>query len=197
MSAQLLPRPLVLASASPRRVDLLQQAGYSFDIVKPEVEEAHDASLTCEALTTANAVAKALAGLALRPEALVIGADTLVYIDQDPLAKPADQAEAVTMLRRLSGRTHQVCTGVALAWLGADGQPQWQTFAVVTDVSFKPLSDADIAAYHALVNVFDKAGGYAAQEHGDLILADVSGSLSNVIGLPMERLVERLETWQE
>ena len=184
--------PLVLASASPRRVQLMREAGYSFDVVVPAVEEAHDPALTCEALTTENARRKAIAGLAQRPEACVIGADTLVYIDEHPLAKPADPTEAIAMLRRLSGRRHQVCTGVALAHFDWDGEAQVRTFAVITDVTFKALTDDDITAYHALVDVFDKAGGYAVQEHGERIIASVEGSMSNVIGLPMERLREAL-----
>ncbi len=186
--------PLVLASASPRRVQLMREAGYTFDTVVPDVEEAHDPALTCEALTTENAQLKAIAAARLRPEALVIGADTLVYIDQHPLGKPLDQAEAEAMLRRLSGRTHQVCTGVALA---REGGAVVQTFAVITDVTFRTLTAADIAAYHALVNVFDKAGGYAVQEHGERIVERVVGSMSNVVGLPMEQLASVLSALAE
>jgi septum formation protein len=163
----------------------MREAGYAFDTVVPDVEEAHDATLSCEALTTENALLKAKAAALLRPEALVIGADTLVYIDQHPLGKPRDPAEAVAMLRRLSGRTHQVCTGVALA---SSGGAVVQTFAVITEVTFRTLTDADIDAYHAVVHVFDKAGGYAVQEHGERIVERVVGSMSNVVGLPMEQL---------
>ncbi len=184
-----IPR-LVLASSSPRRVQLLREAGHVFEVVVPEVEEAHDPTLTCEALTMENARRKAAAGALLRPEALVIGADTLVYIDQHPLGKPKDEAEARDMLRRLSGRRHQVCTGVALA---SEAGARMETFAVITDVTFKPLDEAAISTYLGLVHVLDKAGGYAAQEHGELIVQAMEGSLSNVIGLPMEALAQRLE----
>jgi len=182
-------RRLVLASASPRRAQLMREAGHACDVVAPEVDEAYDPSLTCEALTMENARRKAAEGARLNPEALVIGADTLVYIDGHPLSKPADMEEARAMLRRLSGHTHQVCTGVALA---SNGGARMITFATITDVTFKTIDDDVINAYHALVNVLDKAGGYAVQEHGDMIVERVDGSLSNVIGLPMEALTERL-----
>ncbi|MDZ4288445.1 MAG: Maf family protein [Prosthecobacter sp.] len=182
-------RPLVLASQSPRRIELLREAGYQFDILVPEVEEVHDASFTPEDLTIENARRKAVEGALSRPEALVIGADTLVYIDGEPLGKPRDLDEALVMMRRLSGRRHQVCTGVFMAWEGgSDGCG----FYVITDVTFLPLTDAVIRAYHALVNPLDKAGAYGIQEAGEMILDHYDGSWTNVMGLPMERLVEEL-----
>lgn len=181
--------PLVLASQSPRRIELLREAGYAFDILVPDVEEAHDASLTPEALTVENARRKAAAGAALRPEALVIGADTLVYVDGDPLGKPKDLDEALAMMRRLSGRQHQVCTGVYLA---REGGSAGQGFHVITEVAFKPLTDALIQAYHARVNPLDKAGAYGIQECSEMILDQYEGSWTNVMGLPMEKLVEVL-----
>ncbi len=183
-------RPLVLASASPRRVQLLREAGHAFEVLAPHgVEEAHDPDLTPEALTVENARRKAVAIAAQRPEALVLGADTLVYVDGLPLGKPADLEEAAAMLRRLSGRAHEVCTGVFLAW---DAGRAGRGFHVVTEVIFKTLSDADIAAYHARVDPLDKAGAYGIQEHGDRIIAGHEGSWTNVMGLPMERLAEEL-----
>lgn len=182
-------RPLVLASQSPRRLELLRDAGFRFETLSPEVEEAHDASLTPEALTVENARRKALAGSLLRPQALVIGADTLVYVDGHPLGKPADLEEALAMLLRLSGRRHEVCTGVYLAW---DGGLQGCGFHDVTEVTFQPLPEARIRAYHARVNPLDKAGGYGIQEAGELILDRCDGSWTNVMGLPMERLTAEL-----
>jgi septum formation protein len=176
-------RSLVLASASPRRIQMMREAGYTIEVVVPDVEEAHDPALTCDALTIENARRKASVVAAARPHAIVIAADTLVYIDGHPLAKPADLNEGREMLRRLSGHTHQVCTGVAIAC-----DDVIETFAVITDVTFKSLSEDAITAYHALVNVLDKAGGYAVQEHGNLIIESVAGSRTNVIGLPMDEL---------
>lgn len=177
-------RPLVLASASPRRVSLLRDAGFDFDILVPEVEEAHDAALTPEQLTLENARRKALAGSHARPGALVIGADTLVYVDGEPLAKPADLEEALAMVRRLSGRTHEVCTGVAFA---CDGSIV-RELHVITHVTFKPLTDAVIRAYHARVSPLDKAGAYGIQECTDMILDRMSGSFTNVVGLPVDEV---------
>ncbi len=184
---------LILASASPRRSELMHEAGYDFEVIVPEVEEAHDENLTCEVLTTENARWKALAVALAVPEALVIAADTLVYLDQKPIGKPKDLDEARDMLRRLSGRTHQVCTGVALAHAAAS---EVSVFAVVSQVTFKPLTDEIIAEYHRRIQPLDKAGGYAIQDESAMIIAGIEGSWSNVKGLPMERLIEELTTRQ-
>ncbi|MFN0080334.1 MAG: Maf family protein [Prosthecobacter sp.] len=182
-------RPLVLASASPRRVELLHAAGFEFEIILPQVEEAHDAALTPEALTIENARRKALAGSVLRPGALVLGADTLVYVDGEPLGKPADMAEALHMVRRLSGRTHEVCTGVVFA---CDGSVE-HALHVITHVTFKPLTDAIIHAYHAQVNPLDKAGAYGIQACTDMLLDHMTGSFTNVVGLPMDEVTAALQ----
>jgi len=184
--------PLVLASASPRRVELMQEAGYEFEVIVPEVEEAHDESLSCEALTIENARRKADAVAQLRAEALVIAADTLVYLDGKPIGKPRDMEEAAVFLRRLSGRVHQVCTGVALAAFGGRAMG---TFHVVSYVKFKDLSDEIIREYHSRIQPLDKAGAYAVQDESAMIIQEVEGSWSNVKGLPMERLAEALETY--
>lgn len=182
--------PLVLASQSPRRIELMREAGYDFGIIVPDVEEAHDARLSPEALTVENARRKAVAGALLRPEAVVIGADTLVYVDGDPLGKPRDLEEALAMMRRLSGRQHQVCTGVFMA---KQGGQTGHGFHVITEVTFLPLGDEVIRAYHARVNPLDKAGAYGIQECSEMILESYEGSWTNVMGLPMERLVVELE----
>lgn len=188
----MLDPPLVLASASPRRVELMREAGYTFEVLVPEVQELHDESLSCEALTIGNAQIKALAVAPQRPEALVIAADTLVYLGGIPLGKPKDMVEAAQMLERLSGKTHQVCTGVALAHQGG---AQVHTFHVVSDVTFKPLSAEVIREYHARIQPLDKAGAYAVQDESAMIIEKVSGSWSNVKGLPMERLREALDAF--
>ena len=181
-------RPLVLASASPRRVELLRGAGFEFEIVVPQVEEAHDAALTPEQLTVENARRKALAGSLSKPGTLVLGADTLVYVDGEPLAKPADLDEALTMVRRLSGRSHEVCTGVAFAC----GGQVVRELHVITQVTFKSLTDAVIRDYHSKVNPLDKAGGYGIQACTDMILERMEGSFSNVVGLPVEEVSQAL-----
>ncbi len=184
-----LPPRLVLASQSPRRVELMADAGYEFETLPVDVVESHDPTLSPESLTIENATLKAVAGARLRPDALVIGADTLVYLDGAPLGKPRDMIEAVSMLRRLSGHAHHVCTGVALARSGGAGL---RTFAVISHVVFKKLTDEIIHAYYARVHPLDKAGAYAIQEHGDSIVDHTEGSWSNIVGLPMERLREEL-----
>lgn len=183
-------RPLVLASASPRRTELMQEAGYVFEVIIPEVEEAHDESLTCEALTVENARLKARVIAGQRPDAVVIAADTLVYLDEKPIGKPRDMEEAAAMLRRLSGRTHKVCTGVAI--MSAGGEEE-RTFPVISEVTFKLLTDEIIRDYHSRIQPLDKAGAYAVQDESAMIIAQVEGSWSNVKGLPMERLMEELQ----
>jgi len=177
-------RTLVLASASPRRVSLLREAGFRFEIVLPTVEESHDASLTPEQLTVENARRKALAGSRIKPSALVLGADTLVYVDGEPLGKPADMTEALAMVQRLSGRSHEVCTGVALA---CDGQVE-RELHVITHVTFKVLSDDVIRDYHSKVSPLDKAGAYGIQEFTDMLLQRMEGSFTNVVGLPVDEV---------
>jgi septum formation protein len=185
-----LPTPrLILASASPRRVELLREAGYQFEVRIPEVEESHDPQLTCQELTLENARLKARAITQQEPGALVIAADTLVYLDNVPFGKPDNLAHAAEMLRQLSNRTHTVCTGVAVA--SSDGFEK--TFAVLSEVAFKALDDATIADYHSRIQPLDKAGAYAVQDESAMIIQSVAGSWSNVKGLPMERLTEELD----
>lgn len=186
------PFRLILASQSPRRAQLLQEAGIcDFEVCRPTVEELHDADMTSTALTLENAGRKARELAVRHPEALVLAADTLVYVDGEPLAKPATLEEARSMLRRLSGRSHRVCTGVALVWDGGESEDR---FAEETAVIFKPLTERDISAYHAVCNPLDKAGGYGIQDGTSLILERLEGSFSNVMGLPMESLLPRLRS---
>lgn len=180
---------LVLASVSPRRSELMRDAGFQFEIIAPDVEEAHDESLTCEELTVANAKLKALVVATARPHAVVIAADTLVYLDSVPLGKPRNMEDAAAMLRRLSGRTHEVCTGVAIVPRGGLGV---RTFHVISHVTFKTLTDEVIRDYHSRIEPLDKAGAYAVQDESVMIIERVEGSWSNVKGLPMERLCEEL-----
>lgn len=181
---------LILASTSPRRFDLMNGAKLRFVVVPPEVEEFHDESVPLAELTRHNASLKAEWVAALHPESWVIGADTLVSIDNEAMGKPADLTEARAMLNRLSGRTHVVGTAVCLIH-AASGQKR--EFLEETRVTFKPLDDAGIRHYLTLINPLDKAGAYAAQEHGEVILAKVEGAWSNVVGLPVERLLEELK----
>ena len=178
---------LILASASPRRKDLLTEAGYVFEIIVPDVVEAHDTAASPLELTRGNALLKARAVAAQHPERMVLGADTLVAIDDTVLGKPADLDEAHDMLTRLAGRTHGVTTSVALLHAG-----QENCLEITTRVTFLPLDSAGIRRYLTLINPLDKAGAYAAQEHGSEIIARVDGSWTNVVGLPMEAVTTAL-----
>lgn len=182
------PMNVVLASASPRRRELLERAGLSFEVVVSPAEEIHDASMDPEALCELNATLKAEAVAATRPDATVIGADTLVFIDGEPLGKPAGIEEARSMLRRLSGRTHRVCTGVCVIFPGGRAK----VFHGTTEVNFLPLDDDGIDAYFALVNPFDKAGAYGIQEYGEMIVSGIRGGFENVMGLPVDMVMDAL-----
>jgi septum formation protein len=176
-------RRLILASASPRRRELLAQLGVSFDVVVADVVEHEEASTDPRVMVAHNAALKAEWVAARHPEAFVLGADTTVFLDGHALNKPANPDEARAMLRRLSGRTHTVFTGLAFR-CRRDGLKIDE--GVASEVTFKTLDDATIEAYLARVHTLDKAGGYAIQEHGDLIVAGHRGSFSNIVGLPLE-----------
>lgn len=181
------PPEIILASSSPRRRDLLRAMGVRFEVVTSEVRELDAASAPQMApaqLAGENARLKAKAVAALRPGRWVLGADTVVALDDHLLGKPVSVDQARVFLRLLSGRTHEVITGCAL--FHPDGEEV--LFDVVSHVTFQPLSDATIDRYLREVAVLDKAGAYALQERGDWLVDRVEGSHSNVIGLPTERL---------
>jgi len=184
--------PVLLASQSPRRVELLQRLLPGFLTLPSHAVELEDASLGARRLCELNAQRKALALSERFPDHLVIGADTLVFLDGDPLSKPADLDAARAMLGRLSGRTHEVVTGVCLVLASAS---RMRLFSEVTYVKFRTLDAAAIQDYLGRVHVLDKAGAYAVQEHGDRIIERVEGSMSNVVGLPVEALRAALERW--
>jgi septum formation protein len=175
---------LVLASGSPRRRKLLADAGFEYLVVVPEISEVISAEITLREATSWNALRKGLAVARLRPNDIVLAADTLVALDGHVLGKPANRADAARILRLLSGRTHEVTTGVFVAHLRAGRS---ETFCVTSQVAFKKLSDRMIQDYLARIDPLDKAGGYAAQGKGRMIISQISGSRSNVIGLPLEK----------
>ena len=177
------PAPLILASASPRRRELLGQLGVRFDVITADVVEHEDVTTDPRVMVSRNAALKADWVAARHPDAIVLGADTTVFIDHSALNKPRDGAEARAMLRRLSGRTHTVHTGLAVRRT-QDGLAL--EAGESSEVRFKVLDEAAIEAYLARVYTLDKAGGYAIQEHPDLIIDGYTGSLSNIVGLPLE-----------
>lgn len=186
--------PVILASASPRRQELLQQLINEFEVVPSDAPEVHDDQLTAWEMAQVNAYRKARVVAKKFPDRLVLGADTLVYLDRDAklFGKPTDRADAARMLSELQGRVHAVITGVCLLHLRNHRQ---RVFAEWTDVRFHPLTTKQIEDYLALMNPLDKAGAYAIQEHGERIVAEISGSYSNVVGLPIERLRDELHAW--
>jgi septum formation protein len=182
----------VLASASPRRRQLLKEAGYEFEVVSPPGEEVAHAWFTVRELTICNAMGKAMRVAKTRPDAVVLAADTLVTIDGSVLGKPVDMDDAVRILRRLSGRTHEVWTAVCLRHAT---RGKSHSFHEVSRVHFRKLNDGAIRDYLAKVNPLDKAGAYAAQGHGTEIIERIEGSYSNVVGLPMEETTRALRAF--
>jgi len=180
-------RRIILASGSPRRRELLADAGVDFEVIVSPAEEIHDASMDPAALCEENARLKAMAVAAEHPDGVVIGADTLVFIDGQPLGKPKSMDEARAMLGRLAGREHFVCTGVCVV---TDGRAE--CFHDLTTVRFLPLDEAAISRYFERVNPLDKAGAYGIQEHGGMLVAGIDGEFDNVMGLPVGKVLAAL-----
>ncbi len=177
---------VILASASPRRRDLLTLIGVPHAVRPADIDETY---LPGERpVAHAERLAREKAVALGEPDAVVIGSDTIVVVDGDVLGKPADEAEAAAMLRRLSGRSHVVMTGVAVAWRGrvASGVEK-------VGVTLRPLSDDDIARYIATGEPMDKAGAYGIQGYGATIVMRVDGDYFAVMGLALNRLVGLLE----
>ena len=172
---------------------MLRQMEWEFQVIPSAAAEVFDAHLTPLELCQLNAHRKARVVAKKHPDALVLGADTLVFLEGEVMGKPADLAEARRMLGRLQGRTHQVVTGVSLIHWRALRE---RTFAVSTDVTFHPLTAAQINVYLSRMDPLDKAGAYAIQERGDMIVSEISGSFSNVVGLPIEMLKEEIQKWE-
>ncbi len=182
------PHRLVLASTSPRRRDLLASAGLEFDLFRPEVDETPLVGEEPQACARRVAKEKATIASDARPDAVVLAADTIVVVERTILGKPKDGADAATMLLRLSGRSHQVITAVAV--LGPRGSFQAE---VRTEVRFRKLSAAMIEWYVDTGEPLDKAGAYAIQGKGGLLVESISGSYSNVVGLPLVESLDLLE----
>lgn len=185
---------IILASVSPRRSELLREAGLPFEVVPPRSTELLPEHLSPGEACQINAYRKARAVAKKHPDALVIGADTVVSLGEEIFGKPTQMREARHMLTKLQGRTHLVLTGVCLIHLREHRQ---RTFVDSTAVTFRRLHRGQIEKYLAKVNPLDKAGAYAIQEEGDEIVKNILGSYTNVVGLPLEKLKQELERWSE
>ena len=182
---------LILASASPRRRELLATLDLSFSVMPAHIDERHHAAEPPEAYVARLAREKAAQLAQQFPSAWVLGADTVVVLDQRILGKPADAAAARDMLGSLSGREHTVMTGVAVVH---HGRGVTQGDVVSTRVRFHPLQAADIEAYIATEEPFDKAGAYAVQGIGGQFVAALEGCYNNVVGLPLQRTMALLRS---
>ena len=184
------PNEFILASGSPRRHELLAGDGWSFQVIVTNVKEC-EGGLSPMKLVRTNALRKARAVAEQHPHSLVLGADTTVALGKSILNKPAGPEEARQMLRQLSGRKHVVHTAFILIHK-ADGLEELEI--VSSQVTFRHLSEDMIETYLQNVHTLDKAGGYAIQEHGDLIIKYYEQPISNIIGLPIEAVGKRLKT---
>jgi septum formation protein len=179
----------ILASSSPRRFELLSEAGFDFEVIVPEVLERSDGALTLRELAAWNALRKGMAAARAHRDKVVLAADTLVALHGEVMGKPRDRADAVRMLQRLSGKVHEVCSCV---FLGQLARGRSIVFEEVSRVRFKRLSRAAIERYFQRVDPLDKAGAYAAQGLGREIIEEIDGSFTNVVGLPMEQTIPSL-----
>ena len=185
-----MPR-FILASQSPRRRELFRQIGVeNFDILVPDADESYDPTQTPQEIVCSICRKKAVAARALAndSDAIIVTADTMVFLDGMRLGKPTDEADAARMLRALSGRTHTVCTGVSIV-----RGDHIETEAETTAVTFRPLTDAEIAAYIASGDPMDKAGSYGIQGKPALFVSGIEGDYFNVMGLPLHRLGQMLK----
>lgn len=195
---------IILASASPRRKELLEQIGLTFQVIVSQVEEKVTTDIPCqvvEQLSEQKAEAvlsqlqKAETESLKQEEVLVIGADTIVAAEKEILGKPKDEAEAVKMLQQLQGKTHQVYTGVTLLHRDRMGKLEKKVFSEATRVTFYPMSQEEILTYTATGDPLDKAGAYGIQGFCARYIQGIEGDYNNVVGLPVGRLYQEGKEW--
>lgn len=183
---------MILASQSPRRIALMREAGFDVRVIPADIDERSEPGETPVELVErlARLKAAAVAARDAAPGETVLAADTVVALDGSILGKPADGQDAVRMLSRLSGRTHEVATGVAIARGGGDGA---ESFVSVTRVAFYPLEEDEIRAYVESGEPLDKAGAYGIQGAGGrMLVRGIEGDFYTVVGLPIAEVVRRL-----
>lgn len=188
--------PIILASASPRRAELMKQAGFDFTVIPSNISEqideaAPDKLVEGLAFTKANDIYQRIKSDYKGKDFIVIGADTIVYYDKEVLGKPADEQEAFDMLKMLSDRTHQVYTGIAII-VKSSSEKQTQLLHEKTDVTFYPISDYEIRDYIATKDPLDKAGAYGIQGSFAVHIKEIHGDYNNVVGLPIAKLYHAL-----
>ena len=183
------PDKLILASASPRRSELLERIGLGFKICPADVDEDNHPADGPSGMVAKNAALKAAALSPQHPDSLVLGSDTTVALGDEVLNKPVDLAEARAMLHRLSGCSHKVYTAVALYWKSGG---LTDVFVQSSEVRVKAFDDDVIDRYFDEVNPLDKAGAYGIQQAREMIIESVEGSVENVMGLPVQALEQRL-----
>ncbi|MGC8784804.1 MAG: Maf family protein [Armatimonadota bacterium] len=188
-------RPLVLASASPRRRELMALLGIPFRVMPADIDEMSADGLSPREMTINLAREKALAVAQREQNAVVLGADTIVVCGGEVLGKPRDAEQALEMLRRLNGREHRVFTGVALLEVVDGTVVREQDDAVYTRVWFRKVDDEHLRRYIATGEPMDKAGAYGAQGYGSTLIERIEGCYFNVVGLPVSRVCAMLEAW--
>jgi septum formation protein len=187
---------LVLASASPRRQELLRNAGIPFTVCPTNIPESPQPEESPRHCAKRLAREKALAAFRQQPSRLVLGADTIVVVEGEMLGKPHDEADAMRMLRLLSGRTHQVITGVCLVGSKHGGGTFEDMRSETTLVTMSELTDEDIRSYIASSEPMDKAGAYAIQGIASRWIQRVEGDHLNVVGLPVSLVYQMLQEWR-
>ena len=185
-------RPFILASSSPRRAQFLRELEYDFAVVPSAADEVDSRQLTAREMAQINAYRKARIVAKRHPEAVVLGSDTVVFLGSKAYGKPRNLKDAARMLRELAGRSHEVVSGCCLLCLETH---QCDLFAESTQVVFRKLTDRQIDRYLRSINPLDKAGAYAIQDNGERIVESIFGSLTNVVGLPVDSLCRRLKAF--
>lgn len=180
-------KPLILASGSPRRRELLERLGYTFEVRAVDIDESPQPGEVAD--TYVERLAREKAQATVQAGEVILAADTVVVLDGELLGKPVDDDDAIAMLRRLSGRAHEVSTGVAVFDVDAN---RLETAVETTTVRFAPLEPAEIAWYVASREPMDKAGAYAIQGFGSLFVEAIDGNYSNVVGLPVPQVYRML-----
>lgn len=188
-------RPLILASSSPRRRELITLLGIPFHVVPAEIDETPPDVQSPDEIVAFLAREKALAVACAGVEGIVLGADTIVVCEGKVLGKPRDTEEAMQMLCLLNGREHQVYTGVALLEMAGGAVVREQSESVCTRVWFRRVSEEHLRRYVATGEPMDKAGAYGAQGYGSTLIERIDGCYFNVVGMPVSRVCAMLEAW--